>query len=176
MDKQTFLKVRISKNRKFLGSFRYRKSANFLCVPVCKWQIRKFLWFFRKSQIRKYLQNTAQLCFKKVIKSFTCKSVNRKKIGSAFANPQNCHIGGRSANLTNYSSQQICDLRNVIADRPPLRILHTGWSSATVHYLRKQFCRTKSLHVLKKKKNGETWTDLSFPPRPWASAPCVNQK
>ncbi len=29
-------------NQQSLGSFRYRKSANFLGVPVCKSQIRKF--------------------------------------------------------------------------------------------------------------------------------------
>jgi hypothetical protein len=42
MGKQTFLKVRKSQIRKNLGSFRYRKFANFLVVPVRKLQIRKF--------------------------------------------------------------------------------------------------------------------------------------
>jgi hypothetical protein len=44
-----FVKVCKSQIRKFLGPFRDRKSANFLCEPV------------RKSQIRKCSQNTAQL-------------------------------------------------------------------------------------------------------------------
>jgi hypothetical protein len=37
--KQTFYKVRKSQIRKFLGSFRYRKSANFLGVLSANWQI-----------------------------------------------------------------------------------------------------------------------------------------
>ncbi len=53
----------------FLGSFRYWKSVNFLCVPVCKSQFRKkFLGLIRKSQIRIFLQNAAQLCLKPVLK------------------------------------------------------------------------------------------------------------
>jgi hypothetical protein len=40
---QVVLKVRKSQIHKFLGSFRYHKSANSLGVPVCKLQIRKFL-------------------------------------------------------------------------------------------------------------------------------------
>jgi hypothetical protein len=49
--KQTFVKVRKSPIREFLGSFRYRKSTNFLRVPVRKSQIRKgpYLLNFRKS-------------------------------------------------------------------------------------------------------------------------------
>jgi hypothetical protein len=39
---QTFLKVRKLQIRKFVGSLRYRKSENFLGVPVCKSQIRQF--------------------------------------------------------------------------------------------------------------------------------------
>ncbi len=35
---------------KLLGSFRYRKSPNFLGLPVCKLQIRKFLWLIRKRK------------------------------------------------------------------------------------------------------------------------------
>jgi hypothetical protein len=34
--------------RTFLGSFRYRKSANFLDVPIRKTQICKLSWFIRK--------------------------------------------------------------------------------------------------------------------------------
>jgi hypothetical protein len=51
------------KVRKFLGSFRYRKSEIFLSVPV-----RKFFWLIRKSQIHKFLQKNALLCFKTVLK------------------------------------------------------------------------------------------------------------
>jgi hypothetical protein len=51
-----FLEVRKSQFRKFLGSFRYRKSASFLGVPV------------RKIQIRKFLHNTGLLCLKTVLK------------------------------------------------------------------------------------------------------------
>jgi hypothetical protein len=40
--KQSFFEVRKSKIRKGLGSFRYRKSENFLGVPVYKLQSRKF--------------------------------------------------------------------------------------------------------------------------------------
>jgi hypothetical protein len=43
--KQTFV---LSPPHKFLGSFRSRKSANVLGVPVRKSQIRKFLWLIYK--------------------------------------------------------------------------------------------------------------------------------
>ncbi len=56
--KQTFLEVRKSKIRKFLSSFRYQKSVNFLGVPVRKSQIRNFL----------FSQNTAKLCLKTALK------------------------------------------------------------------------------------------------------------
>jgi hypothetical protein len=49
-----------SQIRKFLDSFRYRKSATFLGMPVRKPQIRKFLWIIRT--FRKFLLNTSQLC------------------------------------------------------------------------------------------------------------------
>jgi hypothetical protein len=49
--KQTFFKV-----RKFLCSFRYCKSANFLDVTVRKSQVRKFLLLIRQSHTRKFLQ------------------------------------------------------------------------------------------------------------------------
>jgi hypothetical protein len=56
LGKQTFfLKVCKSQIRKVLGSFRYRKSGNFLGVPICK------------SKNRQIQQNAAQLCLKKVI-------------------------------------------------------------------------------------------------------------
>ncbi len=51
MGKQTCLKGRKSKIRKFLGSFRCRKSANCLRVPVRKSQILKFVRLIHKSQI-----------------------------------------------------------------------------------------------------------------------------
>ncbi len=49
--------------RKVLGSFRHLESANFKWVPI-----RKFLWWVRKSQFRRFLQNAAQLCLKTVLK------------------------------------------------------------------------------------------------------------
>jgi hypothetical protein len=49
--------------RKFLGSFRCRKSANFLGVTVRKSRIQTLL-LICKSKIRKFLQNTALLCLK----------------------------------------------------------------------------------------------------------------
>ncbi len=57
METQIGFKVFKSQIRKFLGSFRYRKSANFLDVPVRKSQIRKLLWLIGKSQIRKSTEN-----------------------------------------------------------------------------------------------------------------------
>jgi hypothetical protein len=41
MAKQTFFQSPQIKIRKFVGSFRFRKSAYFLGIPVCKSQIRK---------------------------------------------------------------------------------------------------------------------------------------
>jgi hypothetical protein len=38
MGKRTFLKVRKSQICELLGSFRYRKSANCLCMELCKTQ------------------------------------------------------------------------------------------------------------------------------------------
>ncbi len=47
-----------SQIQKFLGSLSCRKSANFLDMPVCKSQNRKFSWYIRKSQICKFLYCT----------------------------------------------------------------------------------------------------------------------
>ncbi len=58
-----FFKVRKSQIRKVLGSFRNRKSANFLGVPVRKSQVCNIFRF-----ICKFLQNTAQLGLKTVLK------------------------------------------------------------------------------------------------------------
>jgi hypothetical protein len=44
-----FLLVRQSKIRKFSGSFRNRKSANFVGVPVRKSQIQNLWWLIRQS-------------------------------------------------------------------------------------------------------------------------------
>ncbi len=52
-------------NRKTLG-YSALKIANFLCMPVRKSKIRKSLLLIRKSQFRKFLQNTAKLCLKPV--------------------------------------------------------------------------------------------------------------
>jgi hypothetical protein len=56
--KQTFYKVRKSQIRKFLGSFRYHKPANFFGV---------------QSAIRKFLQNTSQICLKTILNVFFVK-------------------------------------------------------------------------------------------------------
>ncbi len=64
MGKQSFFKSPHIENpqiRKFLGSFCYLKSANFLCEPIRKLQIRKCSWLIRKSWIKMFLQNIAQL-------------------------------------------------------------------------------------------------------------------
>ncbi len=63
-----FLKVRKSQIHKFLGSIRIHKYANFFGMPVHKLKIFKFLLLIPKAQIRKFLQNTAQLCLKTVLK------------------------------------------------------------------------------------------------------------
>ncbi len=60
--------VRKSQIWKFLGSFRNRQSTSFLVVLVRKSQNLQILWLIRKSQIRKFLQNTALLRLKTVIK------------------------------------------------------------------------------------------------------------
>ncbi len=51
-----FFKVRKSQIRKFLSSFRYRKSAKLLGRPVRK--SAKLLWLIRNLQIRKFLPKT----------------------------------------------------------------------------------------------------------------------
>ncbi len=107
----TILKSQI---RKFWGSFRYHKYANFLGMPIRKLKIRKFLWLFRKSQNRKFLQNSAQLCLNTGPKSrlFTGSLITYVQIlvwavyakfvqGSAIRKSAKCHICGRSAYLTN---------------------------------------------------------------------------
>jgi hypothetical protein len=53
MGTQIFSLVRKSQIRKFIGSFRYRKSANFWEVRVRKKQIRNFWGLINKSQIFK---------------------------------------------------------------------------------------------------------------------------
>ncbi len=50
------LNLKVDKaNRKFLGLFCYRKSANFVSALVSKSQIHKFLLLLRKSQIQNFL-------------------------------------------------------------------------------------------------------------------------
>jgi hypothetical protein len=67
MGKEFFLVVRKSQIRKFMGSFRNRKSANFSGAPARKSQIRKF-WLIRKSQIRKFPQKYCTYLSQKVLK------------------------------------------------------------------------------------------------------------
>ncbi len=59
--------LKYCKSEPFLGLFRSCKSTKFLGVPVRKSQIRKFSWLICKMQIRKFLQNNAQLCHKTVL-------------------------------------------------------------------------------------------------------------
>ncbi len=51
-----------------------------------------------------------------------------KIIGSANRKSAECHICGRSANLTNYLTTQICGfarLQNLFADCPPMLVVHS---------------------------------------------------
>jgi hypothetical protein len=66
--KQTFFEVRKSQIRKFLGS---SAIANPQISQICQSANRKsanFLLLICKSQIRKFLHSTAQLCLKTVLK------------------------------------------------------------------------------------------------------------
>ncbi len=123
-----------SVNRKSANSrahFAIAKSPNVLRVPL-----RKFVWLIRKSQIRKFLQNTVQLCLKTVPKVvflndfydgqiWICfiiktksiylqicgsfKSANHKKSGSKNRKSAQCQICGKSADLTNlWFAELIC--------------------------------------------------------------------
>ncbi len=56
-----------STNRKSAHSWAHYAATN-AQMPVCKSQIRKFSWLIHKTQICKFLQNTAQLCLKTVLK------------------------------------------------------------------------------------------------------------
>jgi hypothetical protein len=74
-----------SAKSKFLDPFRCCKSVNFWTVPVRKSQIRRFLWWIHKSQIQKFLQNTAKLCLKTVLKvvflkDFICTNLNNNAL------------------------------------------------------------------------------------------------
>ncbi len=137
-----FWKVRKSQIRKLLGSFRYRKSANFLGIPI-----RKFLrnsnpqiytkyfttlsqncpknclltWFFYFEQIFIRVLYTIfkgeKVCVFGFAEVFTPQIT--KKILSPNRKSAKCHICGRSANLTNL---RICGLWNLFADRPALPV------------------------------------------------------
>jgi hypothetical protein len=76
----------------------------------------------------------------KTIGSSNLKSANRKNIWSTNCKFANCHICGSSENyyLIKSANLQICDLRNLFADRPPLigvllmvcfGVCGTGWSA-----------------------------------------------
>ncbi len=131
-EKADFL-VRKSPIWKFFGSIRYRKYANFLGVLTGKPQIWKFLWLIRKSQVREFLHfykilhssvskvvllTNVLLCtnWKLSIRCYICKekkyvfaeSQITEQIGSADRKSAKCHICRRPANLTNYSTLQIC--------------------------------------------------------------------
>jgi hypothetical protein len=57
-----------SQIRKFLGSFRHRKSVNFFSVQFCKSQIRNFLWLFHNSQMGSFLG--VPICLSQIRKLF----------------------------------------------------------------------------------------------------------
>jgi hypothetical protein len=56
------------------------KFANFLGVPVCKSQIRKFLSLIHISLSHKFLENIAQLCLKKVLKEVLRREIQGLKV------------------------------------------------------------------------------------------------
>ncbi len=139
---KSFPKSRI---RKFLGSFLYRKSANFLGVPVRKSQIRNFFMITSYSQICKFPKNTAQLshktalrvvflnrfflfrtnCNEKKYVLWTCgsfKSANHKNWvrKSKIRKMPHLRMVQKSNKLFKSANLRICDLRNLIAERPSL--------------------------------------------------------
>ncbi len=65
-----FFKVRKSQIREFFDSFHYRKSANFLYVSVYPSQNPQTLMVNPQVENRKFLENTAQLCLKTVLRVF----------------------------------------------------------------------------------------------------------
>jgi hypothetical protein len=126
---ETFF-VRKWQIRKFLGSFRYHKSANFLGVPVRKSQIRKFLRCaspqIAHPQIStKYCKT---LCLKTVLKVVFCK----KKMYAEVLGPQiakkdwvrksqirkvpRLRLVRKSNKLYKSAHLRICDLRFLFAD------------------------------------------------------------
>jgi hypothetical protein len=66
----------------------------------------------RKSEIRKFLQNNAQLCLKTVLKVWVRKSQIRKV--------SHLRKVRKSVTLFKSANLRICDLRNQVADRPLL--------------------------------------------------------
>ncbi len=101
-------------------------------MPVDKTQISKFTFLIRKSQIRIFLQNTAQLKSKYLLtfgrfesaeklgsanpKSTNYKSSNHK-IGSAKV--PHLRLVCKSTKLLKSANLRICDFRNLFANRPP---------------------------------------------------------
>ncbi len=155
VDKQTLF--RSPQIRKFLGSFRYRKSANFLGVSVRKSQICNFSLQIENQLILTKLHNydsnspngrlfKTMFYFVLWIRAFAIlvrrksmylrtwgrfKSANHKMIGSANRESEKCHICGRSANLTNYLSRQIYGLPEFICGPPTFarfQIGHGFWN------------------------------------------------
>ncbi len=83
-------------------------------------------------------------------KNWACKTEIRKsqkKFWATNCNSENCHIYGRSANLTNLvrlgTSLQICDLRKLFEDSPPLK----HWGIICLHVLYKKIKATCMLSV-----------------------------
>jgi hypothetical protein len=133
-------KVRKLRIRKLLSSFRYRKSVNFLGVQVRKSRGRIILWRIHKSQIAKFLQNTAQFFFiialevyaifvKRKSTVFMCRPAElsrlQKYIGSTNRKSRNCNIRGRCRKSNKlFKVDTFADLQfaNLFADRQPLQV------------------------------------------------------
>ncbi len=111
-------------NHKSANCWAYSAIANLqlpLGVPVRKSQIRKFLWLIRRSQIRKFPQNTAQICLKtsqKSLWSFKIGWVRNSKICKV-SHFRKVH---KSEKLFMSPNFRICNMRTLYADRPPLSI------------------------------------------------------
>ncbi len=105
-----FWKVRKSQIHKFLGTFRYRKSANFLYASV-----REFLWLILKSQVRKFLQKNYFTLTQNRLKStvflndfLLCTNLNWSFICYICKKKKVCICSLQSPNPKRYSSPQIC--------------------------------------------------------------------
>jgi hypothetical protein len=130
MGKQTYQKFRKSQIRKFLGSFRYRKSANIVGLPV-----RKFYYLSANRKSAKFLQNTAQLRLKAVLKvvfvnvfyvtilKFLVRKLHKDGVRkmNIYKVPQLRKVL-KSNKLFKSANRRIFELPNLFEDRSPLLI------------------------------------------------------